>query len=204
MHNTGCPFIGTAGGTQTVRNWTFSTTEKCNLNALVVADSLGHGSSATTIGNRWANILLSNSVKPWAVNSGPGDSTSSVLAKVNEIILIHPKYVLLQAGGNDVRFGVADATRNANYDSFVSQLTKAGIRVIHILAGADSVWDMTSWNARLTSTYTGTVDCFTPLWSGSGFSLNSAYDAGDGTHWNNAGHKINAKKVASQVPFVLQ
>lgn len=203
MHNTGCPFIGTLGGTQNIHDWTFSTTEKKNIKTLVVADSLGHGASASVIGNRWANLVLSSSTNSWAVNSGPGDASASVLAKVNEILLINPKYVLLQAGGNDVRFAVADATRNANYDSFVSQLTAAGITVIHLLAGADSTWDMTAFNTRTLSVYPTAVDCFTPLWSGIGFALNATYDAGDGTHWNNAGHTVNANTVRTAVSYVL-
>jgi lysophospholipase L1-like esterase len=201
MHNTAFPYIGTIGGTQTIRDWNFSTTQKKNIKTLVLADSLGHGVSASNLYNRWANELLDGSSNEWAVNSGGGDYTGNVLNKIDELVLLNPQYVIMQLGGNDVRFGIPQVIAESNYTSIVNQLEAAGITVIHCLAGADSNDDMTSWNTWLSSNYT-TIDCFTPLKDG-GTGLNAAYDAGDGTHWNDAGHDVNAATILAAAPQVI-
>jgi len=201
MPNTGFPYFGTIGGTQTIRDWSFSTTQKKNIKTVVVADSLGHGVSASNLDNRWANELLDGSSNEWAVNSGGGDYTGSVLNKIDELILLNPEYVIMQLGGNDVRFGIPQVIAESNYTSIVNQLEATGITVIHCLAGADSNDNMTNWNNWLSLNYT-TIDCFTPLKDG-GTGLNAAYDAGDGTHWNDAGHDVNAATILAAAPQVV-
>ena len=201
QHNTGTPYVGTIGGTQTIRDWTFTSLENKNIKTMFVGDSITHGLSASVLTNRWANRLMTSSTNAWNVNAGGGDYTANTLAKINELILVKPRYAVLQVGGNDVRFGVAAGTRQANYTSIVSQLTAAGITVIHALATPDNTTNMTTWNSWLSSNYT-TIDCFTPLKNG-GTGLNAAYDASDGTHLNNAGHQLNADTIAAAAPQII-
>jgi hypothetical protein len=107
----------------------------------------------------------------------------------------------MQLGGNDRRFAISQGTSEANYSSIVSQLTSAGIIVIHLLTGPDNTVDMTGWNTYLSNNFV-TIDCFTPLKDG-GTVLNAAYDSGDGTHWNDAGHDVNAATILAAAPQVV-
>jgi lysophospholipase L1-like esterase len=201
MHNTGSPFIGTLGGTQKVHSWNFTTTEKKNIKTLFVGDSLTHGVSASTISNRWANEVMNGSSVEWAVTGGGGDYTTNTLTKIEELKLINPIYCVLQLGGNDIRLGSGQPTAETNYASIVNQLEAVGIQCIHLLAGADTNTDLTGWNTWLSANYT-TIDCFTPLKDG-GTGLNASYDCGDGTHWNDAGHDVNASTVTTNAPQIL-
>lgn len=167
---------------------------------MFVGDSITHGLSASVLTNRWANRVMLGSVSSWNVNAGGGDYTANTLAKINELILVNPRYAVLQLGGNDLRFGISAAVRQANYTSIVNQLVAAGIEVIHLLATPDNTTDMTPWNNWLAANFT-TIDCFTDLSDG-GTGLNAAYNAGDGTHENDDGHQKNADTVITSAPQI--
>jgi hypothetical protein len=56
------------------------------------------------------------------------------LARIDEIIAIHPRAILLSLGRNG---GLSDTT---NYITLVSDLQAAGITVIHLIEGYDAAW----------------------------------------------------------------
>jgi len=87
----------------------------------------------------------------------------------------------------------------SQYSDIRNTLVAAGIQVIHCLATPRNGTNVTPLNSYILSTFTSDliIDTYTPLWSGSGTSLNAAYDIGDGVHPNNAGMALIAATVNS-------
>ncbi len=207
MHNTGSPYIVTAGGTQNIHDWVYTTTEPDSINTLFLGNSITHGISNDSIHKRFANKIMDTTSVLWQVNSGPGDYTASILTKLKELTYLKPKYCVIMAGGNDIAFGIAAATYKANYASFVQTLKDSGTVVIHCLATPRNAYDMTALNNWIVSTYLGTdtiVDTYTPLWSGTGTGLNATYDSGDGSHPNSAGHALIATTINNKVGYIRE
>lgn len=204
QHNTGNPYIVTVGGNQKVHDWTFSSTAKKNIYALFVGDSITHGVSATNEASRWVNVLMTNPSHVHEINSGGGDYTVNAILKIQEILLQNPQYLVLMLGGNDIRFGVASGTWQANYASIVSQAQAAGITVIHCAAPPDDTTNVKPHLTWLQSQYSGVIDTFNPLTTTPNTStdLAAAYDGGDGTHPNDAGMALIASTVNSGTTFL--
>lgn len=203
MHNTGCAYIATIGGTQNVHDWTFSSTSKKHVRTLFIGDSITHGVSASSVSNRWINIAMGASISPWYEDAGGGDYTAPILGKINELVSINPGYAVLMFGGNDIQFGIASGTYQANYTSIRNQLVAAGITVIHCLATPRDANDMTPLNNWITSTFTSDIiiDTFTPL-KGAGTDLAAAYDCGDGVHLNDTGMSTTGTTVYNAYPNI--
>lgn len=189
QHNTGNPYIVTVGGNQKVYDWTFSSTARKNIYALFVGDSITHGVSASSEANTWPNKLMANSTNSYEVNAGGGDYTAVGLAKIQEILLHKPRYLVLMLGGNDIRFSISSGTWQSNYASIVSQAQAAGINVIHCACPPDDTDNIKPHLTWLQGQYSGVIDTFNPLTDtpGSTTTLAAAYDGGDGTHPNDTG-----------------
>jgi acyl-CoA thioesterase-1 len=68
------------------------------------------------------------------VNAGiSGDTTSGGLARIDSVLRLAPKIVILELGGNDGLRGLPLASTRANLEQIIAALRKSGARVV--LAG---------------------------------------------------------------------
>jgi acyl-CoA thioesterase-1 len=76
-------------------------------------------------------MLKAHGYKVQVVNAGvPGDTTRGMLARLDASVPADARIVILQPGGNDLRFGVSKEERAKNIRAMVAKLQKRGIRVI--------------------------------------------------------------------------
>lgn len=169
--------------------------DRKNIDSLIIGDSITHGAYATDMDGRWAT-QVGGTRTSYSVSGGSGDVTQRVLDKIQNLIDYNPTRALLMIGGNDILFSVAQATYRANYTSIRNQLVAAGIQVVHLLATPRTTTDITALNTWIQATFTTDtiIDTYTPL-KGTGTSLHATYDAGDGTHPNQAGHDLIASTI---------
>ena len=209
LHSTAQIPIYIIRGTQTIHSISFSSIEKQNPQMIMVGDSITYGaypSSSTTVNTlRWSNQTMLFSSKPFVVLGGSGDTTSVIMQRTTEMVLLKPKYALFMFGGNDILAGVAAGTYQANYRTIRNTLTAAGIKVIHCKATPRTTTDITALNTWITSEYANVdfiVDTYTPL-KGAGTSLSATYDSGDGVHPNAAGHALIGTTIRQTVPHIF-
>lgn len=168
-----------------------------NIDYMPVGDSITYGQAATSESNRWAELVNGNNI----VNGGGADVTQSVVNRLDEIIAIKPKKVLLMIGGNDILFNVASATWKQNLRDIRATLSNAGIEVIHCYptprSGASTL--ISFINSEPTFQNDLKIDTNTPLMNGNANTLASAYNIGDNLHPNNAGMAL----IASTINAVL-
>ncbi len=189
------PFVGQI----TLHSFTVSTAYYKNCNIITRGDSITRGVYALSYTNRWTTLFFGSSLKKNYSCGGPGDRTTSVLDNIPELLLFKPKFVVLMIGGNDLAGGVAIGTVQTNYQSIVTQLIAGGITVWHCMTPPRNGYDYTTWNSWLSSTYLNVVNTFTNLKAAVGTGLNAAYNSGDGTHENTAGHALIASDCTSSI-----
>jgi acyl-CoA thioesterase-1 len=76
-------------------------------------------------------MLKAHGYKVQVVNAGVlGDTTRGMLSRLDASVPEDARIVILQPGGNDLRFGVSKEERANNIRAMVAKLQKRGIRVI--------------------------------------------------------------------------
>jgi acyl-CoA thioesterase-1 len=76
-------------------------------------------------------MLKAHGYKAQVINAGvPGDTTRGMLARLDASVPANTRIVILQPGGNDLRFGYTKEERANNIRAMVAKLQKRGIRVI--------------------------------------------------------------------------
>ena len=154
---------------------------------MFVGDSKTQGAAASSFYNTYPGILGS-SYENIGIQAGFGDKTQDVLNRIAEIILINPKQVVLSIGSNDQRAGVSQATFEANYASITSQLTSAGIEVIHLSPMYETALNLTAQYTYVSTNYSPFVDVFYVVQEAGNLS-------GDGIHPSEAGYKAIASRL---------
>jgi hypothetical protein len=190
MPNTGRLAIFSFGGAFTVNALTITSNEIKNAKLLIIGDSKTVGYTASNFQNRFARHLNEN-YNNVIVCAGGSDKTTEYLSRVQEIIDLDPDTVLIAGASNDPRFGVASATTIANYDSLVSQMEAANIRVIHStgLYEAGGL-DQTPLQTHIISTYDAA-----DIWD----SLNQVISLNaDNVHPNDAGMASAAQNFINE------
>lgn len=186
------------GGDWTITEWTVDCTDRRYVKALFIGDSITHGLYATDLSTRWP-VQVAPRFGSYAISAGSGDVTQRVIDKIGFIAAYRANHVFLMIGGNDVLFGVAQATYEANYTSIRNQLQANGSKITHCLATPRDDTNMTTLNTFISGFTSDTVvDTFTPL-KGAGTDLAAAYDSGDGVHPNQAGHDLIATTVIASL-----
>lgn len=148
--------------------------------------TLGYGASTWT--TTWTSLL--KQYWPYSVTfAGFGDRTQDALARVPEIIALHPRCVVISLGSNDLRTGISSTVWQANYDSIVVRLQRAGIIVLHTTGAKEGSLTQTTLVNFINSTFPGAViDTFTLL-SESGILY------ADGIHLNDKGNARYAEII---------
>ncbi len=148
--NTGLFGIYHFGGTYSVDTIIVSSIERKFPNIMTFGDSkmryaMGWDVSVSAQINRW----LTNTINC----SGEGDATADMLLHVPEVIAIHPSTVLLEAGRNDLGYGVSTGVWQANIDTIVVRLQRAGITVWLLDAMYETFISQTSLVSFIQSTF---------------------------------------------------
>lgn len=186
LDNTGRFSLYALGGTQTIQSIETSSSELTNPLLCVVGDSKMQGYYQPDQNDR-LGILLNKYITPSTINSGGNDRTIEVLARINEIITLNPKKVLLTIGSNDIRYSRTLTDVQTDYASIVTQLTNAGIIVYHCVIPETILVPFESFIRTTYGNY------YIPqVWdslSNSSGAILSIYDPGDGVHINSAGVK---------------
>jgi hypothetical protein len=188
--NTGRFAIWGQGGTFTINRITVTNKETKNPSVLLIGDSKTMGYGASNFYTTYPGIL-GRHVYNQAIAAGFGDKTADVLNRMPEILAIAPKTAVLSIGSNDARFGVSNGTFQANYASIVTQLTNAGVNVVHLSPSFETSLDLTAQYTYVTTTYgASVVDVFyTSRESGNLYS--------DNIHWSDTMNRAAAEALVS-------
>lgn len=194
VNTVGKPVLYSNGGTQDIEYFTASSDEWKNADLLIEGDSIAYSYSAATLGASYSHSFeASRSTSKIAIHATPGDKTQDVLNTMSELLMLNPKNVLLVIGGNDILFGVAGVTYQANYLSIVNQLVANGTTVYLAYNTPRTATDIRAINTYINSgtfsAYTKIPEFFNDLLDGV-YNLAPAYNSGDGTHPNSAGHTV--------------
>lgn len=192
-HNTSKCGVMLYDGSITVISERYTVFKYENIDNIIVGDSITYGSDATVVESRYASLVNGATI----VSGGGADYTASVLERVNEIIALKPRRVLLMIGGNDILFGIPSGTWQSNYKAIRSAIVSAGIQFVHLLptarSGASTLVNFINTDAAFAGDLK--IDCNTPTMLGNANTLNPAYDSGDALHPNNAGHFVVANTI---------
>ena len=150
-----------------------------------VGDSKLHGYAAVDIKKRAANLCGA------ITYAGGGDRTVEMAQSIPYLITLKPKLVVLNIGRNDLASSVTTGTWQANYTSIVTQLTGAGIKVIHLLPIPETL-DQTALYNYIVSTY-GLKNCINPIADYNTTNFNST----DNVHPNANGNQFLADLILS-------
>lgn len=204
-HNSAYPAFYQRGGSFTVTRFSHTVYAPVVTDAIIVGDSkvLGQGGGNLT---RWAanvGVPLNN-----IISGGGGDATAHIITRLNEIIALNPKRVLIDIGGNDILYAVPSATWQANLVTIYNTLTAAGIEVIFVYPSPRTSTDISAIPAYLDTANVLNLakKIRTPWYSmlGTGYAIKPEYNA-DGTHDNDAGNQYKAYlvNVGLNFPAVL-
>lgn len=187
--------IKTFGGTQTVSSISATTTNRKNIWSLWVGDSRTYGISASSKSQRYQNVLYASSGRAYETNSGGSDRTGQYTVQGTWINTYKAKYVIIALGRNDVAFGVAEATIEANIATIYNNVKAGGGTPLILLFPSDTGATMTTFNNAMKSTYPAgnIIDL-----SGKTYSY-----AADGVHFSNTGMASIAADIKLLKPFLL-
>jgi len=159
---------------------------------IAFGDSLVFG-TGTTSGNSFVS-LLSQRLSMDIRNAGfPGDTTASALARLNNSVLSrNPRLVIVLLGANDLFAGVPVSQRVSNITSIVQQIRAKGAKVVLVGLTVDATQD--PFEGALPAIASQTSSSFVPGLL-DGWYGDPVFMAADGTHPNNAGHKIMADRI---------
>jgi lysophospholipase L1-like esterase len=187
--------IAALGGTFDIQNIRLVSRSTISPKVVVVGDSKSaSGKPPGDIGLRWPSLI--NSIGPVDVFAGASDRTVEVLQDLPNILSLHPQYVIINIGRNDISSGVSTATWEANYASIISQLKAAGITVIHLLPIPEPGTDQTTLTNYINSTYPNDVRIDV-----SGSWSNSIDLAADNVHPSAAGGRLIASLVLAKAAY---
>lgn len=92
-------------------------------------DSLTYGTGASK-GNDYPS-KLSKLIHEPIINKGkPGDTTKTALQRLDEVIALNPRIVIITLGGNDLKNGVNKQTVFDNLKTIILRLQEAGALVV--------------------------------------------------------------------------
>lgn len=94
----------------------------------------------------WANVLLNQAFTTLANYGIGGQTTSQILARVNDAIALNPGWVILTAGTNNMGVAGGLAQAKADITAILNQFAATGIRVA-----------LLTLPPRLSGNYTGTI-----------------------------------------------
>lgn len=210
--NTGKIAIYGIGGSFTVTGWSYSSTQRKNIDFCFVGDSIFYGAWAGSLANRFFNLIDSDSSKSFEMNTGSGDYTQAWLNKINELKRHNARYYIL-CTGNDKRFSVSQAIYQTNWTSVRNTLAASDIsigkttaKIIHLVPFADSNYNFFEYQTWLTGGAFSSdivIDLYAVSKNPGNSNMQATYDSGDGTHPNSTGHILIKDTIQSEFPTII-
>ena len=188
------PAIGNMGGVNNIRNFTFSTIDKKNIDALFITDSKGLYFPNTYANNFVNQLRTANPTKTIEISGAANETLTFAILNKSELALYNATKVFIFRGCNDRRFGASQATMEADLTTLKNYLTAAGADVYFMqsLPESGAGIDVTTVNAAGANVFAAgnIVGTYAPFWSGVGTGVNPALVEGDLIHPNLAGHNL--------------
>lgn len=169
-----------------------SSTNSKNCYSLWIGDSRTYGCAASTKGQRFQNVVYASSPENFQTNSGSSDRTAQYTGQSTWITTYKANYVIIAVGRNDVAFGVAEATIEANIATIYNNVLAYGGYPIILLFPSDTGATMTTFNNAMKSIYPANniIDL-----SGNTYSYSA-----DGVHFSNTGMASIAADIIALRP----
>jgi hypothetical protein len=184
-HNMGRFCIWNFGGNITIEDWTIEVLANRNIDLVCNVDSNGHGLYATANNLRYCEQAAASVGMSLEIIGGVDAGTAEFSQLVPSIIDLNPRVVYANCFSNPIARGVANFVYQAEYDSAVTALKNAGIKVIHGIPVARG-YDFNSILNSFLSSYSGDqiVNLYPRTKDPSTTALNTAYNSGDNIHGN--------------------
>lgn len=176
------------GGEFTINSLSWFVYEPKNAEMLIVGDSKSVGYYVSGHGQRYSDLL--NNYYTNTINaSGNGDSVLDVLHRVDEIVNLKPKRLLMAIGSNSIRHSLPNYIQD--YDTIVSKATAAGIEVFHLIGFYEPTLNQSVLSNHIYSKYplSNIIDCLVAT-TMDGLLVDVA-------HMNDLGNKIVADTIIS-------
>jgi lysophospholipase L1-like esterase len=189
------------GGTTYVDDVSYTIKHRKPARFILIGASTMEGYNATAVSRRAINIMQTNFVEAVCNDSSSWNSTSNAVSALPEILAHQPYTAILEIGGNDILYGYPASQWQTNYANLVGQLQANGVRVKHCLGPPRTPTDVRPLKDWISTNYPpgDLIDLWTPMVTGA-FSLQTAYDDGDGVHLNDAGQLLLAQIIVSNLP----
>lgn len=202
LPKTGNPSITNFGGDIEISKWEFIANEFYNPILAIIGDSITQCYFANTMIKRWADIQQ----QPFrrSILGCGGDTAAIAYTRLADINLLMPKNVLIFLGANET----STTTFNTNLTNIITYLLALSPtpRIIFTSCIPKTSSDRAAYNTVIRNLCTAYslqyINIYTPL-KGTGFSLATAYDSGDGIHPNNAGHALIGLTVKNNISLKL-
>jgi acyl-CoA thioesterase-1 len=169
-------------------------------------DSLTAGVAGRSYPEDLQDLLDQHGYRYRVDNQGvSGDTTTDGLARIENVIAVHPALVILEFGGNDGLRGLPIESTRQNLEEMIVRLKKAGIRVVLLGItlppnyGPDYVKPFTALFPELAKKYNLRLLPFLLVH----VYRNSAMMQADGIHPNGEGNKIVAQDVFDLIQPLL-
>lgn len=201
LNSTGYFSILTYAGTQNVLSWVIKTKEKQNPNYCFLGDSITEAFSVSNYNNNYTELVASKTGVVVVKFARANAVTQDILNTINETISFKPVKVFIMVGGNDIYYGVAAATWQANLTSIWNALISANIPFTNLLATPRSngtgVLNVVPLNNYIIASGYAYIDTYTPL--ASGITANPKYYNSDLIHPNDLGHEFISSIILNQL-----
>jgi lysophospholipase L1-like esterase len=188
-------------GTVYVDNLSFAINHRKPARFIVIGASISVGSSASSYAQGYVQVLQRNFTEAVCNDSSGYNTTADSVNLLPEILAHQPGTALLIIGANDLTFGYPATQWQSQYSTLVAQLQANGVKVKHCLPTPETTTDERALRTWILASYPSkdVIDTWTPLLSGA-YSLNSAYNSGDGVHPNDAGHLLLGQTIRANLP----
>lgn len=192
------------GGTNDIIRWTIYTDQLVGLDYLMIGASNSYGMFAGSNSLRYGEAAAAAAGKTISHLSGFDLDTATAAGLLGVYFFpgfaaLQPRKIIIQTVANSIAHGAAASSYQADYETICANARNAGIGVVHTTPIARNGIDCSVFLSFLNSFYPGepVCDLFAVTKASGSNDLNPAYDMGDGTHMNPAGHAACAAALAA-------
>lgn len=147
-------------------------------------------------------------VSPTGSAAVAGRPVPDTARNVSKALSYHPGLVIISLPSNDIAFNYTDDEILSNYAKITHALESAKVPYIIFSTQPRNFTDATermrlkTINDKIKAVYTYHINDFLDQLSTSTYSINPSYDAGDGIHVNDAGHRLIFNATMKQAIFI--
>lgn len=196
----GSPSVYFYSGIKLLDHFRLKTEQAFRVKTIGLGHSIMWGANATTYQGGYAQFVFEAMGGQNTLMAGPSENITDGEKRVAEVIAARPEAVFMDYICNDLSTNIDSVGKR--YRRVVAALVGAGIKVV-LCTGVNSGGSLVSRNdtlkaiaASYTSAQVQVADIYAVNVNPSGgTTLNADYDYGDGTHYNNNGHRSAAAVV---------